>query len=189
MSTYLVLTRETAPDDASPVLAQLQQAFGFLPNVAGVMAASPALIKSFWSLFSGVHAGTFTDAELQVLLLTNAVTNGAEWAVAFHSGLALHFGIDGADVKAIRGARLPGQSRLAALSTLSRRLIEQRGKLTPAEQVEFVAAGFRPEQLLEATSVVAASTITNYVSSIAQPPVEAAFADHVWQSAASNSPE
>lgn len=184
MTNYPVHTPQTAPTDAQPMLAQLQQAFGFLPNVAGVMATSPALIRSFWSLFSGVHAGTFSDADLQVLLLTNAVTNGAEWAVAFHSGLALHFGIDPADVEAIRGGRLPRPARQAALSTLNRRLIERRGKLTDAEQAEFFAAGFGTDQLLEATSVVAASVITNYVSSIAKPPVEPAFSAHLWQAAA-----
>jgi hypothetical protein len=45
---------------------------------------SPVLANSLLGLFQNVHGGSFTEAEIRVLLLTNAVTNSSSWAVAFH---------------------------------------------------------------------------------------------------------
>lgn len=181
MSAYPIYTMYTAPEKSRPVLAELNQTFGFIPNIAGAMAGSPTLIKTFLGLFQGVHSGTFTEAEIQVLLLTNAVTNAAAWPVAFHSALAIQQGVSEADVSAIRDGRVPSDRRFAALAGLSQALIGHRGKISQGEQAEFFAAGFSSDQLLEAIGVVAASTITNYVSIVSQPAVEPAFIDRLWQ--------
>jgi len=43
------------------------------------------------------------------------------------------------------------------------------------------SSGFEPHQALEADSLLAASTITNYTGKLAQPPLEAVFQQHAWQ--------
>ncbi|AJD42129.1 hypothetical protein RGR602_CH02811 [Rhizobium gallicum bv. gallicum R602sp] len=48
----------------------------------------------------------------------SAVTNSCDWAVAFHSILALKEGLTPADVEAIREGGVPADTRLAALSAL-----------------------------------------------------------------------
>ena len=93
MSIFEVQTIDRAPEGSRAPLERLQQAFGMVPNVAGIIANSPVLANIFVPLFEGVHAGTFTEAEIQTLLLTNAVTNRCAWAVAFHSYLALKAGL------------------------------------------------------------------------------------------------
>src|SRR5262249_31490601 len=145
-----------------PALRQLQSAFGMIPNIAGAMATSPVLIDSLVGLFGNVHGGSFTEAQVQVVLLTDAVTNACTWAVAFHTTLALKEGIDPADVRAIREGRLPKDSRLAALSALARTMIEKRGRLDDADVDRFMMAGFDKDHVLEVVAIVAASTITNY---------------------------
>ena len=117
MSIFEVQTIDRAPEGSRAPLERLQQAFGMVPNVAGIIANSPVLANIFVPLFEGVHAGTFTEAEIQTLLLTNAVTNSCAWAVAFHSYLALKAGLSPADVRrsanaAGRGSRVPRPSRL-----------------------------------------------------------------------------
>lgn len=183
MSHYPVQTMSTAPETSRPSLQALQSAFGFVPNIAGVMAASPVLISSLVGLFGNVHGGSFTEAQIQVLLLTNAVTNKAEWAVAFHTTLALQQGLTPADVEAIRSGRLPGELAFAALSRLARSLIETRGKLDATDRDAFLQAGFTAEHLLEVIAVTAASTITNYTANVAEPPLEEQFRVHAWHPA------
>jgi AhpD family alkylhydroperoxidase len=181
MSIFEVQTIDRAPEGSRAPLERLQQAFGMFPNVAGVIANSPVLAKIFVPLFEGVHAGTFTEAEIQTLLLTNAVTNSCAWAVAFHSYLALKAGLDPADVQAIRERRASREPRTAALSAYARSLIEQRGHVGDAAVGAFLAAGFKPDQALEMLAVSAASTITNYALSIAEPPLEPMFQEHAWR--------
>ena len=181
MSMFKVQTIDQAPEGSRAPLEQLQRVFGMIPNVAGVIANSPVLANIFVPLFQGVHSGSFTEAEIQTLLLTNAVTNSSAWAVAFHSYLALQAGLDPADVQAIRERRAPREPRYAALSIYARSLIEQRGHLGEADVAAFLSAGFTPDQALEVLAVSAASTITNYTLNIAEPPLEPMFQDHVWK--------
>jgi AhpD family alkylhydroperoxidase len=115
MFTYQIHRIETAPEKSKPVLEQLEHAFGLIPNVAGVIANSPELTNAFIGLFQSVHSGSFTEAEIQALLLTNAVTNSCSWAVAFHTALALKEGLDPTEVQAIGERRLPKDQRYAAL--------------------------------------------------------------------------
>jgi AhpD family alkylhydroperoxidase len=172
---------ESAPQRSKPALEQLQSAFGMIPNIAAVMATSPVLIESLVGLFGKVHGGSFTEPQVQCVLLTDAVVNKCSWAVAFHTALALKQGIDPADVQAIREGRLPKDGKLAALSALARTMIEKRGRLDDQDVDRFIAAGFGKDHLLEVIAIVAASTITNYTGSITKPPLEAPFQAHAWQ--------
>jgi alkylhydroperoxidase family enzyme len=183
MSRFQIHTLDTAPEESRPSLEALRSAFGFLPNIAGAMATSPVLIASLVSVFGQVHNGSFTEQQIQILLLTNAVTNKSEWAVAFHSALALRQGITAADVGAIRAGRVPEEPKLAALSTLAKRLIETRGKPDAAAIDALLDAGFEPKHVLEVIAVSAASTMTNYTASVTKPPLEDAFAPHAWHAA------
>jgi alkylhydroperoxidase family enzyme len=151
-----------------------------ISNIAGAMAHSSVLIDSLVALFQNVHGGSFTEAQIQCVLLTNAVTNASAWPVAFHTALALNEGLDPADVQAVRERRVPKDAKLAALSTLARTLIEKRGHLAEQDADQFIAAGFGKDHLLEVIAIVAASTITNYTGSVTHPPIEAPFLAHVW---------
>ena len=181
MTIFEVKSIEQAPEGSKAPLEKLQQAFGMIPNVAGVIANSPTLANIFVPLFAGVHSGTLTEGEIQALLLTNAVTNRCGWAVAFHSFLALKAGLESADVEAIRQRRAPREPRYAALSTYARRLIEERGKVGEGGVSALLSAGFRADQALEVLAVSAASTITNYTLNIAEPPLEPMFQAHAWR--------
>ena len=180
MANFPVHTIESAPERSKPALQQLEAAFGMIPNIAGVMATSPVLINSLVGLFGNVHGGSFTEAQVQTVLLTDAVTNASIWPVAFHTALALKQGLDPEDVQAIREGRLPKDNKLAALSALAKTLIEKRGRLDDQDVDRFVAAGFGKDLALEVIAVAAASTITNYTGSVTKTPLEAAFQAHAW---------
>src|SRR5258708_11857228 len=119
MSIFEVQTIEQAPKGSRAPLERLQQAFGMVPNVAGIIANSPVLANIFVPLFEGVHGGTFTEAEIQTLLLTNAGTNSCAWAVAFHSYLALKAGATPAPAQGNCLPRAPPDPPPAPLSAHS----------------------------------------------------------------------
>ena len=180
MTTYPIHTVETAPHGARQSLAGLQQAFGLVPNLAATRASSPPLLNSFVQVLGQFAGGTFAGGERQVLLLSNAVANGCEWAVAFHSTMALKEGVEPSEVEAVRRGEPPADARLAALSALTRSLIDKRGHLDEADAKAFTAAGFGDDQLLEVVTGVAISTMANYAGNIARPPLEAPFRPQAW---------
>jgi alkylhydroperoxidase family enzyme len=180
MSTYRIYTVESAPERSKASVEDLKKTFGFIPNLVGAMAASPVLISAFVEVFHRVHAGSFSEPEIQVVLLTNAVTNSSAWPVALHSALALQAGVSADDVQAIRARRAPKDARLAALSALARAMIEKRGHLEESDLAPFRQAGFGQDLVLEVITIVAASTITNFTASITHPPLETALQPHAW---------
>ncbi len=180
MTAFHIRTLSSAPEASKPALQQLQDGFGFIPNVAGAIANSPVLMKAFAAVFASVHSGSFAEDEIQIVLLTDAVANASAWAVAFHSALALKSEVSAEDVRAIRERRLPALRKHAALSGLARALIEKRGHVDSGELQTFLNAGFRQEQILEILTIVAASTITNYAATVANPPLEPQFQEYVW---------
>jgi AhpD family alkylhydroperoxidase len=180
MTRFPLLTLESAPEASKPALEQLQATFGMIPNLIAAMANSPVLINSLVGLFGRVHGGSFTEPQVQTVLLTDAVTNACAWAVAFHTALGLKAGLEPADVQAIRERRLPKDKKHAALSLLAKTLIEKRGRLDDEDLDRFIAAGFSKDLALEVIAIVAASTITNYTGSVTKPPLEARFQAHAW---------
>lgn len=181
MTNYPVHTIASAPAKSKPALEQLQKAFGVLPNLPAVIANSPKLINSLVGMFQQVHSPGLTEAENQIVLLTDAVANSSKYAVAFHTALALQQGVSPEETGAIRERRVPRDNRFAALSTLARTLVEKRGHLSEQDLDAFIAAGFTKEQVFEVLAIVAASTITNYAGTIANPPLEDSFRQHAWQ--------
>jgi alkylhydroperoxidase family enzyme len=180
-ANFPVQTLNTVPENSKPALQQLHQAFGVIPNLVGAIANSPKLINALVGIFQEVHSSSLTEAENQIVLLTDAVTNSSSYAVAFHTALAQQQGITAGDTAAIRERRLPQDKRFAALSALARTLIQKRGHLTGPELQSFLGAGFTQEQVLEVIAIVAASTITNYAGTIADPPLEEQFRQHIWR--------
>ena len=181
MQQFSVYTIDSAPDASKAALRDVQARFGAIPNLAGAMALSPVLIKAFVPIFDQVHGGSFTEQQIQTVLLTDAVTNGSTWAVALHTALGLKAGLSAPDVEVIRAGRSPTDKKLGALSTLARTMIEKRGRLDDRDIGHFLEAGFCKELLLEVITIVAASTITNYTGSVTKPPLEDWLQVHAWQ--------
>ncbi|HKC94006.1 MAG TPA: hypothetical protein VKB81_08320 [Nitrospira sp.] len=181
MPNYPIHTIASAPENSKSALQQLQQAFGVTPNIAAAIANSPKLINSLVGVFQQVHSSSLTEPEIQIVLLTDAVANSSTYAVAFHTALAHQQGVGSEVTGAIRERRVPADKRFAALSTLAKTLIEKRGHLSEQELDSFLVAGFTKEQVLEVIAIVAASTITNYAGTIANPPLEDPFRQYAWQ--------
>jgi AhpD family alkylhydroperoxidase len=149
--------------------------------LAAVISNSPKLVTAFAAVFQQVYSSSFTEQEIQVVLLTDAVANSCAYVVAFHTALALKEGVRSEETDAIRARRAPWDRCFAALSTLAKTLIEKRGHLSKQELDAFVAAGFTKEQILEVIAIVAASTITNYAGTIANQPLEDQFQQFAWR--------
>ena len=181
MPTYQIHTIASVPAKSKPALEQLQQAFGVLPNLAAVISNSPKLVTALVGVFQQVHNSSFTEQEIQIVLLTDAVANSSPYAVAFHTALAIKQGVNPEETVAVRARLVPKDQRFGALSTLAKTLIEKRGHLSDQELDAFLAAGFTKEQILEVVAVVAASTITNYAGTIADPPLEDQFQPFAWR--------
>ncbi|UCI08071.1 carboxymuconolactone decarboxylase family protein [Mesorhizobium sp. B1-1-8] len=183
MQRFPLQTTESAPEKSKPTLKALEEKFGFLPNVMATMANNPVLLNGFAASFGSFHGGSLDEIEKQVLLLTNAVTIKCPWTVAAHSTFALEDGIAGSEVKAIREGKLPKHPKYAALSALTKALIENKGNVTDADIDRFTSAGYSKAQILEVVTGVGISTMAATTTNMAGTPVEERFQAQAWSAA------
>jgi uncharacterized peroxidase-related enzyme len=183
MSNFPVLNLESAAEDARPVLETAQAAFGFIPNLLGVMAHSPALAEAYLTI-SGLFDKTgLTPTERQVVLLTVSQYHGCHYCVAAHSALADMQQIPADIVDAIRNDQPINDNKLQALRIFVRILIENRGWLDERDLQAFYAAGYQPGHVMDVLLGVAQKTMSNFTNHIAQTPLDDAFKAHEWEPA------
>ncbi|HVS16139.1 MAG TPA: carboxymuconolactone decarboxylase family protein [Thermoanaerobaculia bacterium] len=180
IQTFQVHTEETAPEAARPILEGARRSFGFVPNLLGVLANSPVALEAYTTLSQILERGTLSPAERQVVLLTVSVVNRCDYCVGAHTVIAVASGAPGEVIRAIREERAIAEPRLAALSTVARRLVERRGWLPEQEVQEFYDAGFEPGQLLEVVTALAMKTLSNFTNHLAETPLDGAFAEAAW---------
>lgn len=172
---------ETAPEEAKETLLHVQKTIGLIPNLAATMSESPALVKGFFALREILSKqGTFTDAELQVLFLTNAFENGCEYCMALHSTHAVAAGVSKGSVNALRAGNAALEPRLKVLSDLSRKLVKERGRINEQDLKSFYDAGFTRAQALEVVLGVAVSTMPNFAHHLTHAPLDDVFKAQAW---------
>ena len=169
---FPVYTIETAPVGSKPTLERLRQAVGLIPNLAGAMAGSPAMIEGFVTLRGIFQSGTFSPTEREVISLTNAVENGCQYCRAIHSTFALQCGLPEIDVDAIRRGAEPADPKLRALTGFARQVLRQRGQADPSAVTQFLAAGYQPAQALEVVLGLAVSVLANYGNHLVHAPLD-----------------
>jgi alkylhydroperoxidase family enzyme len=180
MSNYQVHTKETASPPAADILANAEKSFGFIPNLLGVMAESPVMLKAYLALGKIFDETSFTPTERQVVILTASRFNDCRYCMAAHSVVAGMQNIPADVVDAIRNDLPIADGRLETLRQTVTTAIDQRGWLSEDDQDAFLAAGYTRAQLFEVILGISYKTLSNYVNHIADAPLDNAFASGAW---------
>jgi uncharacterized peroxidase-related enzyme len=182
MTPFAVHTAESAPAASRPLLEGIAKSFGFVPNLFGVFAESPAALRGGLAIFEAFSSSSLSPAEQQLVMLAASEANDCEYCVAAHSSIAKRFvKVDAALVDATRRRTPLSDAKLDALVTFTRRVVEQRGQLAEAELAAFLAAGYTKAQVIEVLLGVGMKTFNNYVDHIAHTPLNDQFKAEVWQ--------
>jgi AhpD family alkylhydroperoxidase len=181
VESFPIYTESTAPEGSQPILADVKKGFGMIPNLEAVMAGAPALLKAYstsWDLFDQT---SLTPAERQVVYQTANFVNECDYCVPWHTLLSIKSGIKPEDIEALRNGTVLSTPKLEALRVFTRSLLHNRGRASPAELSAFFAAGYTPQQALEAILGLAIKTMSNFTNSIAGTPLDGVVAKYAWQ--------
>jgi uncharacterized peroxidase-related enzyme len=168
-------TVELAIDGTKKYLQAIQKKMGFIPNMLGTFANSPAMLEGYLSLDTAFGKTSFTPVEQQLILLTVSVENMCMYCVAAHATLLKGTGVDSEVIKAVRNGVKLSDRKLNALVALTRELVVERGFVTERTKEEFVAAGYSEVAMMEVLIGVALKTISNYLDHVSQVPIDVAF--------------
>ena len=175
MEKFKIHTPETAPEGAKEILSGMQKQNGFIPNLYGIMANSPAVIKAYHQLNELFGQTTFTPVEQNLVWLTVSQTNKCHYCLPIHTMVAKMFKVPDHVIDAIRNnTPIESDPKLEALRKFTITMVEKRGWPEEDEVKAFLNAGYAKEQILELIVGIAQKTISNYVNHIAQTPVDEA---------------
>jgi len=182
MTQFTVHTAESAPAESRPLLEGIRRSFGFVPNLFAVFAESPAALQGALAMAEAFSKSTLSPAEQQLVALAVSEANDCQFCVAAHSTIAKHMAkADPLSVDATRAREPLAESKLDALVTFTRQVVEQRGFVADAEVAAFMLAGYTKAQLIEVLLGVGMKTFNNYVDHIAHTPLNDQFKAEAWQ--------
>jgi uncharacterized peroxidase-related enzyme len=182
MTSFPVHSKDTAPERSRPILAQVEKAFGFVPNLTGMLAEAPAALEGYLAVAAAFGRSGLSKTEQHIVLLTTSVENGCHYCVAAHSVIALGDGVSDGIVRALRAGAEIGDPRLDALRRFTLAVVRERGWVADG-LADFLAAGYTRANVLEVVTGVTQKTLSNYANHVAATPLDDAFQSHVWAAA------
>lgn len=182
--SYTPHTIDSAPATAKETLTGVNNAYGFVPNLMGVMAEAPALLRAYRTIADLFEETSLSPTERQIILLATSYENGCEYCVAAHTVIAGMQHVSEDVVQAIRAGRPIAHPRLEALRRFTAAVVASRGLPPDEEKIAFINAGYTKAQTLEVVLGVGVKTLSNYTNHLAETPLDRAFAKAAWSKVA-----
>jgi alkylhydroperoxidase family enzyme len=177
MSTFTVHTPETAPEASKARLAAVGKAWGFVPQLHGLLAESPVALEAYDTLFGLVAKSSLTPAEQQVAYMAINVFHECEYCTMGHTFLSRQSGLPEGEIQALRSCKPLSDTRLEALRSFAEAVVRERGFAGDGAVEAFLGAGFTKANVLEIVTIAATKTISNYSNHITHTPKEAFMSD------------
>ena len=181
MTRFTAHTTQSAPAASRPLLEGIERTFGFVPNLFGVFAESPAALGGALAIFQAFSNSSLSATEQQLVMLAVSEANDCGYCVAAHSTTAKRMvKVDPALVDAVRRREPLVDAKLDALVEFVRQTVEQRGVVTDAQLAAFLEAGYTRAQVIEVLLGVGMKTFNNYVDHVAHVPLNDQFKAEAW---------
>jgi len=169
MANFTFYTIETAPDDAKPMLEQVQQGFGFVHNLFAYMAEAPTAVEAYLALNGIIAKTSFTPAQQQIALLATSVENGCGFCSVAHRAGGKMKKAKQQTLDAVNENQAISDASDAALVKFTQEAVRLRGNLPDESVDEFLAAGFTKQQVFELMIIIAIKTLSNYTNHLTHP--------------------
>ncbi|GAK93283.1 macrophage infectivity potentiator-related protein [Nonlabens ulvanivorans] len=181
MTTLKVHNIESAPEESKALLENSQKAYGMIPGLHGVLAASPQLLTAYQQLHELFVNSSFNEDELTVVWQTINVEHACHYCVPAHTGIAKMMKVDDSITDALRNETPLEDSKLEALRNMTLSVVRNRGNVSQKDLDAFYAAGYGERQVLDIILGMSQKVISNYTNHIAHTPVDAAFEKFAWK--------
>ena len=175
MNKLDVLDLETAPEGSRPLLEKSIKGFGMIPNLHGVMAASPQALEAYQILHHLFQNSSFDNDELTVVWQTINIEHNCHYCIPAHVAVAHMMKVGQPLIDALVNKQPMPTEKLQALQDTTLKVVRERGNISSADAEAFYAAGYEPQQLLEIVLGLAQKVMSNYINHMAETPVDEPF--------------
>ncbi|GAA4966795.1 carboxymuconolactone decarboxylase family protein [Algibacter aquimarinus] len=170
MSTFNVPTREEVSENNQAIFDNLNKALGFVPNLYATYANSNTALENYLNF---ANAKTSLSAkEKEVVNLAVSQVNNCIYCLSAHTAIGKMNGFTDEQILELRAGEASFDNKLDALARLARNITENRGRTDEAVLENYFNAGYSKGNLIDTISLVGDKTISNYVHSTTQVPVD-----------------
>ena len=170
MSNFNVPTREEVSSKNQAIFDNLERAVGFVPNLFATYAHSENALENYLT-FS--NAKTSLNAkQKEVVNLAVSQVNNCIYCLSAHTAIGKMNGFTDEQILELRAGRASFDNKLDALARFAKNVTENRGR-TDADVLEnLLSAGYTKGSVIDIISLVGDKTISNYIHSTTQVPVD-----------------
>ena len=170
MSTFNVPTREEVSENNQAIFDNLKKALGFVPNLYATYANSDTALENYLNF---ANAKTSLSAkEKEVVNLAVSQVNNCIYYLSAHTAIGKMNGFNDEQILELRAGKASFDSKLDALAQLAKNITENRGRTDKKVLENYFAAGYTKANLIDTISLVGDKTISNYIHSTTQVPVD-----------------
>jgi len=173
--------KSTAPAASLPFIEGAEAMFGFLPNLHKILAESPAAHEAYSLLYKlSTEKTDLTPVEVQIVLMTANFHNSCHYCMAGHSMIMTMLKAPQEIISALRDNLPINNSKLEALRTFARQLLESRGHVGDVALKTFLDAGYSNAQALDVLVCLSAKLLSNFTNAMAHTELDAPMKAMEW---------
>ncbi|GGZ75523.1 carboxymuconolactone decarboxylase family protein [Algibacter mikhailovii] len=170
MSTFNVPTRDQVSENNQAIFDNLNKALGFVPNLYATYAHSDTALENYLG-FSNAKT-SLSSKEKEVVNLAVSQVNNCIYCLSAHTAIAKMNGFTDEQILELRAGEASFDNKLDALARLARNITENRGRTDEAVLENYFNAGYSKGNLIDTIALVGDKTISNYIHSTTQVPVD-----------------
>ena len=170
MNTFNIPTKEEVSSNNQAIFENLNKALGFVPNLYATYAHSDTALENYLNF---ANAKTSLSAkEKEVVNLAVSQVNDCTYCLSAHTAIGKMNGFTDEQILELRAGFSSVNDKLDALAKLAKNITENRGKTDDAVLENFFNTGYTKGNLIDTISLVGDKTISNYIHSTTQVPVD-----------------
>lgn len=175
MSEFITHTLDTAPQASRALLQGAKKQMGFIPNLLGAMAESPATLESYLTLSALFDKTAFTVTERQLVILSISRLRNCTYCLAAHGTIAKMQKIPAEVVQAVYYNQPLADARLEALRAFTLAVLTADGFAEQEALHAFYQAGYQKQHVLDVVLGISFKTLSNYINHINDTSIDANF--------------
>ena len=172
MSRLTTIDPDQATGKTRELLDATQRTFGVIPNLARILASSPAALKNWLESVRALAGGQLNPALRERIALGVAEANDCGYCLSAHSYIAKH--VTGLSDEAIGESRRLSSSdpKVDAALRFAATVLQRQGGVSDADVERVRAAGYSDGEIAEIVSHVALNVLTNYLNKVADTDID-----------------